>query len=316
MDQIDAFFQRKLKLSHLRLLVMFASLGQVRLVAERLNVTQPAISRQLAELENGLGAPVLKRAGNRLVFTPLGETLLKRAREVLFQLEHARRETDALSSGLSGTLSIGAVNTVLPALAPELTLAIRRRAPNVAVSFQEATGDRLFPLLAERSLDLLFSRTVPPQTARGQLTGTPVLRDPVLVVCGRQHPAATRRPLSPADLEGMPWILPPEGSPTFEALNRWMHENRLSFPPGCVHSTSLTVNETLMRRHPFLGLMPRSLLAGGSGRHLAALRLPGARFVEQVWLFHHRDLDNPVAEAALACLPEAVAALDLDDGEP
>src|SRR6185437_3010689 len=92
MDPIERFFQAGLKLSHLRLLTMFDSLGQIRLVAEKLNVTQPAVSKQLAELEAGLGVPVLTRVGNRLFFTPVGETLMKRGREVFHQLEQARFE--------------------------------------------------------------------------------------------------------------------------------------------------------------------------------------------------------------------------------
>ena len=86
MDPIERFFQAGLKLNHLRLLTLFDSLGQIRLVAEKLNVTQPAISKQLAELEAGLGVSVMTRVGNRLQLTAVGETLTKRAREVFHQL--------------------------------------------------------------------------------------------------------------------------------------------------------------------------------------------------------------------------------------
>ncbi|MFM0091817.1 LysR family transcriptional regulator [Paraburkholderia sediminicola] len=91
-DPIERFFQAGLKLSHLRLLTLFDSLGQIRLVAEKLNVTQPAISKQLAELEAGLGVSVMTRVGNRLQLTAVGETLTRRAREVFHQLEQARYE--------------------------------------------------------------------------------------------------------------------------------------------------------------------------------------------------------------------------------
>ncbi|WP_020065716.1 LysR family transcriptional regulator [Paraburkholderia caledonica] len=218
MDPIERFFQAGLKLSHLRLLTMFDSLGQIRLVAEKLNVTQPAISKQLAELEAGLGGPVLTRVGNRLFFTPVGEALMKRAREVFHQLEQARFEVDALTSGISGKISVGAVATVMPVFAPELVAELKKHAPHVNVSFYEATSDRLFPMLAAGALDFVLSRTGPPRADTAAFASHAVLNDPIVVVCGREHPLAGRRTIGASDLAGLPWILPPREAPTFLSL--------------------------------------------------------------------------------------------------
>lgn len=256
MDPIERFFQAGLKLSHLRLLTMFDSLGQIRLVAEKLNVTQPAVSKQLAELEAGLGVPVLRRVGNRLFFTPVGETLMKRAREVFHQLEQARFEVDALTSGISGKVSVGAVATVMPVFAPQLVLELKKRAPHVNVSFFEATSDRLFPMLGAGALDFVLSRTGPPRADAAAFASHAVLDDPIVVVCGRDHPLAARRTISAADLVELPWILPPREAPTFLALQEWMHEHGLEFPDGCVQSISLQANEAMIGAYPFLALMP------------------------------------------------------------
>ncbi|QQO20611.1 LysR family transcriptional regulator [Bradyrhizobium diazoefficiens] len=305
MTHSEKFFQRGIRLSHLRLLTMFAELGQVRLVAERLNVTQPAVSKQLAELELGLGTPVLKRAGNRLQFTPVGESLLQRAREVLLQLEQARRDLDALRSGLSGTLAVGAVATVLPVVAPELTLRIKQRIPNVSFTFFEATSDRLYPMLAAGALDMVFSR-VPPVSARPEFVAEPMFDDPIVLVCGRHNPLASRRELTPDDLKGLLWILPPREAPAFLALNNWAERHGLSFPQGCVQSISLSVNATLLRKYPFVGLMPKSL---AYQEDISVLRLPRASFLGKVRLFHRKTTANPVMHAALQYIPEIRNAL-------
>ncbi|WP_244438899.1 LysR family transcriptional regulator [Paraburkholderia dilworthii] len=91
--------------------------------------------QQLAKLEACLGVPVLTRVGNRLFFTPVGETLTKRAREVFHELEQARFEVDALTSGISRKISVGAVATVMPVFAPELVIELKKRAPHVNLSF-------------------------------------------------------------------------------------------------------------------------------------------------------------------------------------
>jgi len=302
MEQIERFFERGLKLSHLRLIALFANLGQIRLVAERLHVTQPAISKQIAELEEGIGAPVLTRVGNRLQFTMLGEALLKRAREVLLQLEQARHEVDALSSGLSGSLSVGAVATVMPVIGPELTLQMKRRAPNVTMMFKEDTSDKLFPKLASGELDLVFSRTERAD-AGAQLVGERILHDPIVIVCGREHPLATRRPLNAEDLAGIPWILPPREAPTTVALTRWMEDHGLTFPVGCVQSISLAVNEALLQNYPFLGMMPLSVARSERMKEdVRVLTLPDTSFLPAVWVFYGQASVNPVLKAALDCV--------------
>ncbi|MDE1179050.1 LysR substrate-binding domain-containing protein [Paraburkholderia sp.] len=303
MDPVERFFQAGLKLSHLRLLTLFDSLGQIRLVAERLNVTQPAVSKQLAELEAGLGVPVLARSGNRLYFTAVGETLMKRAREVFHQLEQARYEVDSLSSGISGKIAVGAVATVMPVFAPELVVELKKRAPHVNVSFFEATSDRLFPMLATGALDFVLSRTGPSNPDAAGFASQVIVDDPIVIVCGRDHPLATRRHVVATDLAGLPWILPPREAPTCLALESWLREAGLAFPDGCVQSISLQANEAMLASYPFLALMPLTVARRGANRAaLTILPLPGARFLETVQLFYNGASANRVVPAALGCV--------------
>ncbi|SDV46848.1 LysR family transcriptional regulator [Chitinasiproducens palmae] len=302
MDPVERFFQSGLKLSHLRLLTLFDAVGQIRLVAERLNLTQPAVSKQLAELEAGIGAPVLKRVGNRLFFTPLGEALLKRAREVFHQIEQARFEVDALTSGIHGKVSVGAVATVMPVFAPELVVEFKKRAPHVSVSLHEATSDRLFPMLSAGALDFVLSRTAPIGTAERFASRT-LLDDPIVVVCGRDHPLAGRRKLVPADLAGLPWVLPPREAPTFVALSRWLERAGIALPDGCVQSISLEANAAMIASYPFLGLMPLSAARRAAPRALlTVLPLRGARFLSVVRLYYTAASANPVLPVALRCV--------------
>jgi DNA-binding transcriptional LysR family regulator len=310
MDPIERFFQAGLKLSHLRLLTLFDRVGQIRLVAEALNLTQPAVSKQLAELENGLGVPVLTRVGNRLYFTPVGETLMRRAREVFHQLEQARYEVDSLTSGISGRVSVGAVATVMPAFAPEFVLELKKRAPQVNVSFFEATSDRLFPMLAAGALDFVLSRTGPTGPDAQNFASRRLLDDPIVVVCGRDHPLSTRRQIEPADLAGLPWILPPREAPTFIALQNWLRDAGLTFPDGCVQSISLSANEAMLATYPFLALMPLTLARRAASRNLLTiLPIAGARFLGNVQLYYNHTSANPVVPVAVDCIASVEAHL-------
>jgi DNA-binding transcriptional LysR family regulator len=311
MEPIDRFFQAGLKLSHLRQLVLFERLGQIRLVAEKLNLTQPAISKQLSELEAGLNAEVLVRVGNRLFLTPVGEALVKRSKEVFHQLEQARYEVDALTSGVSGKVSLGAVATVMPVLGPEFVSELRKSAPNVGVELFEATSDRLFPLLSSGSLDLVLSRTNPVAAdAQQMFDSRVVLKDPFVVSCGRQHPLAVRSIVSPQDLEGVPWILPPREAPTYAALQTWMDAAGLAFPPGCVQSISLPSVEILLSTDNFLALLPSAIVRNTVNRErLTTLGIKAPRVLETVKLFHVRAAHNPVVPLALKAIAAVQARL-------
>lgn len=308
MSSIDRFFERSIKLSHLRMLVMFAEFGQLRHVADQLNVSQPAVSRQLAELEKGVGSKVLKRSGNRLVFTAAGELLLRRAREALFQLKNAQHDMQAISEGLQGKLSIGAVATIHQALLPQIVLALKKEAPRVSITVQQATSDVLLPQLASGAIDLVLCRAVPVQIANGDFACKQLIEDPIVIACASDHPLAQGEQLQPGDLVKWPWILPPRSAPSFLALNSWMHEHGLSFPDGCVESISMALNDALMRRHPFITVMSASCMNNGLlGDRLVALKLPGLRFLEHIWMIYNRAPDSPLVFMAIKCIEHLAA---------
>ncbi|MBR8657819.1 LysR family transcriptional regulator, partial [Achromobacter sp. Marseille-Q0513] len=149
---IARFFRSGLKLGHLRILVALGDLGQVTRVAAAFHVTQPAISKQIAEIEAALGAPVVRRVGNALEPTSIGLVLIERGREILRQIELARRDVSALSAGAAGHVRFGAVVTIpQPLIAHAVELFIRR-APSASLSFVDSTLDRLLHMMDEGNL--------------------------------------------------------------------------------------------------------------------------------------------------------------------
>lgn len=307
MDLLDRFFSRGLKLNHLRVLVMLGQWGQVRLVAQKLGVTQPAVSRQLGELEEGLGLDVVRRVSNGLVFTEAGQILLGRAREVMFQLEQARQELGTMSAGLRGEISIGAVPSVMQSLASPLLRLLQERAPGVSINLLSDTSDKLYASLVNRTLHVLFSRAVPPQFADSAVAGELLYEDPLVIICSRDHPLAQQRQLSPRDLDHQPWVLPPTESPAFEALNTWMRENRLTQAPGSVRTTSTEVYRSMLADGTRLGMMPLDVaLAPEIAANFTVLALPGARFLPSVWMFHTRTEATSAVRMVVECAREAV----------
>src|SRR5690606_41290632 len=113
-DTIERFFDSGLKLQHLRILVTLADLKQIKAVAQAFNVSQPAISKRIAELEAALGIELITRAGQGVDFTPCGNLILDRGREILHQLDHARKGSDTLPAGDATSRPLRVAPTVTP----------------------------------------------------------------------------------------------------------------------------------------------------------------------------------------------------------
>lgn len=303
---IDRFFRAGLKLQQLRILVRLSQVGQVRKVAEAFHVTQPAISKQIAEMEAALEMPLVQRVGRRLRFTAAGESLVTHGREILHHLEQARTELDALASGVAGRVMVGAVGTTTAVLAPAAISSFQRHAPNAEVALIESTTDRMFPMLLDGELDLVVSRTPPPD--QQEFEQVRICKDPIVVVVSREHPLAFRRSLDWKDLSDMPWILAPAGSALDKGLAQTLTRHKLSLPQGCVRSTSLLAYTSLLEGGALLGLLPesharRSVEAGS----LAVLPLLMSNLPSQVLLTRRRNRLSPVIELMQRCFEEAGA---------
>src|SRR5437764_386841 len=100
----------RLKLAQLRLIAAIEDSGSVSAAAQALNVSQPAASRLMGELEAMFGAPLCERLARGVRLTPLGGALARHARSVLLQLSEAERELADLREGRRGAVSVGAVS--------------------------------------------------------------------------------------------------------------------------------------------------------------------------------------------------------------
>lgn len=299
---INRFFSSGLKLHHLRILAVLAELKQVKLVADAFHVSQPAVSKHIAEMERALGVDLVRRVGQRIEFTPFGNVLSHRAREILHQLNRARKDFDSLLSGTTGKLSLGVATTVTPVLVPEAIAAFHHRAPNVAVTLMEGTADRLMPLLDGRQLDCVVGRAAAPPDLPA-LRDMPIATDPLVLVVSRQHPLAFRMTPEWQDLEGSQWVLPSPSSPVFHALERLLRSHGMALPGGGIQSTSLLANAGLIARTALLGLLPRTLAVRyvAEGR-LSIVPLDMSSLLERIYLVWHRENDNP----ALPLMKEAL----------
>jgi DNA-binding transcriptional LysR family regulator len=98
-DDTEGLLRSSLKVSHMRMIVAIEDSGQISAAAHMLNITQPAASRMIAEMEDILGVPLCRRLPRGVELTPFGTALARRARTMLLELREVDREISDLRSG-------------------------------------------------------------------------------------------------------------------------------------------------------------------------------------------------------------------------
>jgi DNA-binding transcriptional LysR family regulator len=195
----------RMELRHLRYFVTVAEELNVSRASARLRISQPAVSRQLRDLEEELGVELFRREKTGLKLTPAGETFLAHARDLL------RRSTDAVKDMAAfnkPTKEILAVSYIAPVLSSILTPALRRFAqahPDVEVALRELPPAEQLKQLRDGKIDLALIGNPCPEVEQ-EFTVIVLKRIPFQAVLPDNHLLALRKRIALAALEGEPFI--------------------------------------------------------------------------------------------------------------
>jgi len=189
----------KLEVRHLRLLAAVAEHGSVTEAGRRLHVTQSALSHQLRDAEEKLGAALFLRLGKKMVLTPAGEKLLDTARKVLEELQCAESQIEGLRSGILGVVRVSTECCTCYHWLPPVLKGFQAKFPRVDVDIVlEATARPIEALLAGQ-LDVAVTNS-PPRNKSLRLT--PICEDELMIVMDPKHRLAASSHVEPGDLAG------------------------------------------------------------------------------------------------------------------
>lgn len=153
-----------------------ADAGRFNLAAERVNVSQPALSEQVAELERILGVRLFERGRHGATLTPLGEETASRARRILAALHELRDVVDAGRRSLGGLLKLGALPTIGPYLLPHVVPRLKAQHPDLRLHVREMRMTELQAGLRDGAFDVIVS--TPPDGEDG-LVVEPLFDEPL-----------------------------------------------------------------------------------------------------------------------------------------
>jgi DNA-binding transcriptional LysR family regulator len=211
-----------MEIRQLRALAAIAETYTFTAAAARVHVTQAAISMQIRQLEQEVGATLFLRTPRRCVLTEAGERLLERARRILREHDAALAELAELSGAAHGRLRVGSASTTFSAdPLPQILRDLQAQHPHADVSVVTGTSESLVRQILAGDLDVAFVSL--PVEARGVQTEL-LLRDELIAIAGPDHPHADRRVISAFALAGERLILGEKGGNTRRLIDEFFEK--------------------------------------------------------------------------------------------
>jgi DNA-binding transcriptional LysR family regulator len=261
------FMSRRLKLRDLQMLEAIAAAGSMARAAEQLGISQPTISKGIADLERDLGVALFDRSSRGVELTPSGDILLRRGRAMLDELQQGLQEIENLSDPTVGEVRIGAVDA-WSAYLSTVVEQTSRRYPQITYKVL-VFGDSamLVAALRNRALDVIITRAVP---ARSQpdLDVEVLFHDRIAVITSATHPLARRRKITLGDLLEERWVIGPPGSFLYQLLLEAFQARGLAMPKTTVTTLSIQLRLDLLQSGNFVTADSSSMMnhPGRKGR--------------------------------------------------
>ncbi|SAL72661.1 LysR family transcriptional regulator [Caballeronia udeis] len=301
MNALVNVLTRRLKMRDLEILATIGSTLSLTRTADRMAMTQPALSKWLRELEELLLTPLFERTTRRITPTPAGQIVMLHAARILGDLQRITSDLEALHDGLSGVVRVGAPSAVAAVLIPEAVKHVLRTGAQLQIQLWDGTLDRLLPLLREREIDLVLGR-LDGETLNAGCHHELLYDGPVCVTAGLQHPLQARGDIEWKDTIDYPWIVPPASSPMRHSLESAFAQVGLAMPRALMSSASLLINKTIAEDSECLFVaslhMVKELEKNQGVRHLP-LYVPGVpQGIGMLWA----DAATPGVAAFMAAL--------------
>jgi DNA-binding transcriptional LysR family regulator len=197
----------QMELRHLRYFEAVARYSHVTRAAAELHIAQPALSKQVSQLEQELGVALFDRVGRNVRLTEAGEALLPHVRAILAQIESARAEMSERVGLRRGRARIGTPPSVGTQLLPKALSSFHDRYPGIELRLFEAGIQTLLELLESGMADVAIA-SLPVDDPN--LTVVPLFSEDLVIVLSKEHPLAEQQSVAMTDLKHEQWILSPD----------------------------------------------------------------------------------------------------------
>lgn len=252
---------RRIKLRDLHVLLAVAQSGSMVRAAERLAISQPVVSKAIADLEHSLGVRLLERDRQGVTPTPYGLALIRRGAAVFDELKQGIQDIEFLADPTAGELRIGTTENMVGGFLPTVIDRITRQYPRVTFFITRRTSAaEQFRELRAREVDLIIGRLPKGPDAESDLDVQYLFDEPFLIAAGIKNRWLRRQKIALSELMDEPWVLPRPDRFVGALVADVFRTNGFDLPQKRVACSSMEMNNALLATGRYLAIYSKSYM--------------------------------------------------------
>lgn len=255
---------RRLRLKDLHTLQVVAEAGSMARASRQLALSQPAISKAIADMERTVGAPLLDRSARGTELTASGRLLIDRGRIIFDELREGMEDIWRVSDPARGEIRVGTTEPISGFIA-EVVSRLSQTYPRITYQVSVSDTTTLVRDLRERALDVVVTRWTADAVAN-DLAAEILLKAPLAVLADRHHPLLKRKNVSLADTMDQAWTLSPPDSFLGRVVVDVFRQRKLPLPPSIVTTLSVHMRLNLLASGRFLTMLPERMVRQRANR--------------------------------------------------
>lgn len=282
---------------HLAIFNAVAETGSITRASDRLMISQPAVSKQLAAFERAIGARLVDRQPRGVRLTDAGRSLAPYAARLFDLAAEAERAVRDASFVRSGRVAVGATPTLGSSVLPPVLVHFRRRFPRITATSEIAGADTLAAHLRDRMIDVIVSHT-PIEGSDSRKFAD----EPLVVVAPPRHRIARRRAVSLRDLGSIPIVAREADHPARKAIEHFLARHGVradfAFDVASTEAVKQAVNSGIG-----IAMLPRSIVRGDvESRRLSLVRVPELNLRQPILVTSQNQSTESKSTTAFLCL--------------
>ena len=299
-----------MELRHLRYFVAVAEAGSLTVAAERkLHTSQPSLSRQIRDLEDEVGAQLLRRSARGIELTPAGRAFLDHARSVLSQVEAAAEAARRVAHPAKPCFVMGFLTGHELTWMPETLQILRDELPNVDVMISSQYSPLLANALLKGTVDAAFLRR---ERGVPDLAFRLLVKEPLVVILPSDHHLAALKAISPRDLAGETFVTVSGTAPVLRVvIDNYLKRSGINITPAH-EADHLAMGISLIASTRGVGLLP-AYAQNFLPRSVTSRPLKGDTPTIDLVLGYRKSNQSPILKLLLSRVDELVARASTPD---
>lgn len=279
-----------MNLQDIRAFLKVSETGSFSRAAETLHITQPAISKRIASLEQSLNTNLFDRVGKQVFLTEAGKTITPFCRRIISELEESRRQLSTLSTTVTGTLGIATSHHIGLHRLPPVLKKYTQQYPDVELDIRFMDSETACKQVLEGKIEMAIVTL--PEDIHGELTAATIWNDEMEFVVSIDHPLAKQKAIKIADLISYPSIMPSHGTITRAIIENTVSHSSINV---LIETSYLETIKAMVQIGLGWSMLPKTML----DKSLKKLNIPNKKNHRKLGVVLHKKRTCSNASMAL-----------------